>query len=90
METVYIRSSSSSTSCRVSKPTPLPRWGVAFALGARGFLCRPELRTRLPAMLIRAGAGKLARTLDERDIDAALPTIRGWAENLQTQARLER
>ena len=49
-----------------------------------------RLRTRLPAMLIRAGAGELARTLDQRDIDAALPTIRGWAESLQTQARQER
>ena len=49
-----------------------------------------RLRTRLPAMLIRAGAGELARTLDQRDIDAALPTIRGWAESLQTQERQKR
>jgi hypothetical protein len=47
------------------------------------------LRTRLPAMLIRAGAGELTLTLDQRDIDAALPTVRGWAESLQTQGRQE-
>jgi hypothetical protein len=46
-----------------------------------------RLRTRLPAMLIRAGAPDLARTLDQRDIDAALPKISGWAEALQTQDR---
>ncbi len=46
-----------------------------------------RLRTRLPAMLIRAGAADLARTLDQRDIDAALPTIAGWAETLQLQER---
>jgi hypothetical protein len=47
-----------------------------------------RLRTRLPAMLIRAGAPDLARTLDQRDIDAAMPKITGWAETLQTQDRL--
>jgi hypothetical protein len=31
-------------------------------------------------MLIRAGASDLARTLDQRDIDAAMPKITGWAE----------
>ncbi|MBI3326705.1 MAG: hypothetical protein HYZ81_08390 [Nitrospinae bacterium] len=49
-----------------------------------------RLRTRLPAMLIRAGAPDLARTLDQRDIDAALPKIAGWAETLQTQERQRR
>ncbi len=49
-----------------------------------------RLRTRLPAMLIRAGAEELALTLDQRDIDAALPAIRGRAVSLQTQERLER
>lgn len=49
-----------------------------------------RLRTRLPAMLIRAGAGELTRTLDQRDIDAALPTIQGGAESLQTRERRER
>ena len=49
-----------------------------------------RLRTRLPAMLIRAGAGELTRTLDQRDIDAALPTIQGWAESLQSRERRER
>jgi hypothetical protein len=38
-------------------------------------------------MLIQAGAPDVARTLDQRDIDAALPKIGGWAEALQTQAR---
>jgi hypothetical protein len=47
-----------------------------------------RLRTRLPAMLIRAGAADLALTLDQRDIDAAMPKIIGWAETLQTQDRL--
>jgi hypothetical protein len=46
-----------------------------------------HLRTRLPAMLIRADASDLARLLDQRDIDAALPKIAGWAEALQAQAR---
>jgi hypothetical protein len=46
-----------------------------------------RLRTRLPAMLIRAGAPDLAQTLDQRDIDAAMPKIIGWAETLQTQDR---
>ncbi len=45
------------------------------------------LRQRLPAMLIRAGASDLARTFDQRDIDAALPKVIGWAETLQTQER---
>lgn len=49
-----------------------------------------RLRTRLPAMLIRAGALDLARTLDQRDIDATLPKIIGWAETLQTQERQQR
>jgi len=48
-----------------------------------------RLRTRLPAMLIRAGASDLARTLDQRDIDAAIPKLIGWAEALQTQDRLQ-
>lgn len=46
-----------------------------------------RLRTRLPAMLIRAGAPDLARTLDQRDIDAALPKIMAWGETLQSQDR---
>ena len=46
-----------------------------------------RLRTRLPAMLIRADAPDLARALDQRDIDAALPQIAGWADALQAQAR---
>src|SRR5262249_40565544 len=46
-----------------------------------------RLRTRLPAMLIRADAADLARTLDQRDIDAALPQIAGWTDALQARAR---
>ena len=46
-----------------------------------------RLRTRLPAMLIQADEPDLARTFDQRDIDAALPKIAGWAEALQAQAR---
>ena len=46
-----------------------------------------RLRTRLAAMLIRAGAADVARALDQRDIEAALPQIAGWADALQAQAR---
>ena len=46
-----------------------------------------RLRTRLPAMLIQANEPALAREFDQRDIDAALPKIAGWAEALQAQAR---
>jgi hypothetical protein len=49
-----------------------------------------RLRTRLPAMLLRSGAPDLARALDQREIDAAIPKITGWAEMLQTQDRLQR
>jgi hypothetical protein len=41
-------------------------------------------------MLIRAGAADLVRTLDQRDINAAIPKITAWAETLQTQDRLQR
>jgi hypothetical protein len=44
---------------------------------------------RLPAMLIRAGAPELARTFDQREIDAAIPKITGWAQTLQIQDRLQ-
>lgn len=46
-----------------------------------------RLRSRLPAMLIRAGAPDLARSLDQREIDAAVPKILGWAEMLQAGDR---
>jgi len=46
-----------------------------------------RLQTRLPAMLLRAGEPDLARTLDQRDIDAALSKVAGWADTLQAQAR---
>jgi hypothetical protein len=38
-------------------------------------------------MLIRADAADLARALDQRDIEAALPQVAGWADALQAQAR---
>jgi hypothetical protein len=38
-------------------------------------------------MLIQADEPDLAREFDQRDIDAALPKIAGWAEALQAQAR---
>jgi hypothetical protein len=46
-----------------------------------------RLRTRLAALRIRAGAAEVARALDQRDIEAALPQIAGWADALQAQAR---
>ena len=45
-----------------------------------------RLRTRLPAMLIQANESNLARTFDQRGLDAALPKVAGWAEALQAQA----
>jgi hypothetical protein len=38
-------------------------------------------------MLMRADAADLARVLDQRDIEAALPQVAGWADALQAQAR---
>jgi hypothetical protein len=39
-----------------------------------------KIKHRLPAMLIRCEAEAIARELDQRDIEAALPKIAGWAE----------
>ena len=41
------------------------------------------LRTKLPAMLPKSGADELARSLDQRDIEAALPKIAAYAEALK-------
>ena len=43
--------------------------------------------SRAPARLIQADEPELARALDQRDIDAALPKIAGWSEAMQAQAR---
>lgn len=45
-----------------------------------------RLRTRLPAMLAKAGAVKLARAVDARAVEAVLPRIAGMAERLREQA----
>jgi hypothetical protein len=39
-----------------------------------------KIQHRLPAMLIRCEAEPIARELDQRDIEAALPQITAWAE----------
>jgi hypothetical protein len=39
-----------------------------------------QSKHRLPAMLMRCEAEPIARDLDQRDIDAALPKIAAWAE----------
>lgn len=39
-----------------------------------------KIKHRLPAMLLRCEAEEIARELDQRDIDAALPKIAAWAE----------
>jgi hypothetical protein len=39
-----------------------------------------KIKHRLPAMLMRCEAELIARDLDQRDIDAALPKIAAWAE----------
>ena len=41
------------------------------------------LRTRLPGMLPKSGAAELARKLDQRDIEGALPKIVACAEALK-------
>lgn len=46
-----------------------------------------RLHKRLPVMLIRAGAADLASTLDQREIEAALPKLAGWAEAMLVQER---
>ena len=39
-----------------------------------------KIKNRLPIMLIRCEAEEIARRVDQRDIDAALPKIAAWAE----------
>ena len=39
-----------------------------------------KIKNRLPIMLIRCGAEDIARNVDQRDIDAALPKLVAWAE----------
>ena len=39
-----------------------------------------KIRNRLPIMLLRCEAANIAREVDQRDIDAALPKIVAWAE----------
>lgn len=39
-----------------------------------------RIKNRLPAMLIRCEADDVARQVDQREIDAALPKIAAWAQ----------
>ena len=39
-----------------------------------------KISSRLPGMLLRCQADDIARRVDQRDIDAALPKIVAWAE----------
>jgi hypothetical protein len=39
-----------------------------------------KIKNRLPIMLIRCEAEEVARAVEQRDIDAALPKIVAWAE----------
>ena len=41
------------------------------------------LKTRLPAMLARAGAGRLAQDFDQHAVDGVIPKIAGVAQQLQ-------
>ncbi|HEU0021086.1 MAG TPA: hypothetical protein VFR55_05350 [Dehalococcoidia bacterium] len=40
-----------------------------------------KIKNRLPVMLLRCEAPNVARNLDQRDVDAALPKIVAWAES---------
>ncbi|MDA0734129.1 MAG: hypothetical protein O2909_05130 [Chloroflexi bacterium] len=40
-----------------------------------------KIKNRLPVMLLRCEAPEVARKLDQRDVDAALPKIVAWAES---------
>ena len=40
-----------------------------------------KIQNRLPVMLLRCQADDVARKLDQRDVDAALPKIVAWAES---------
>ena len=39
-----------------------------------------KIQNRLPIMLIRCDAEDVARSVDQREVDAALPKIVAWAE----------
>ena len=39
-----------------------------------------KIKNRLPIMLLRCEAEDIARSIDQRDVDAALPKIVAWAE----------
>ena len=39
-----------------------------------------KIQNRLPIMLLRCEAGSTARSVDQRDVEAALPHIVAWAE----------
>ena len=49
-------------------------------------LCLPlilaigKIKNRLPIMLLRCEADDIARDIDQKDVDAALPKIVAWAE----------
>lgn len=40
-----------------------------------------KIKNRLPVMLLRCEADEVARKLDQRDVDAALPKIVAWTES---------
>ena len=44
-----------------------------------------KIKNRLPIMLIRCEAEDIARSIDQRDVDAALPKIVAWAETKTTR-----
>ena len=39
-----------------------------------------KIKNRLPTMLLRCEADEIARNIDQRDADAAIPKIVAWAE----------
>ena len=39
-----------------------------------------KIKNRLPIMLLRCEADDIARDIDQKDVDAALPKIVAWAE----------
>jgi hypothetical protein len=39
-----------------------------------------KIRNRLPIMLLRCGVDDIARNVDQRDINGAMPRIVAWAE----------
>ena len=39
-----------------------------------------KIKNRLPIMLIRCDAEDVARSVDQREVDAVLPKIVAWAE----------